>query len=437
MEKRQRNLAVSRHFWVLAHRWVGLSIAGFLIVVGLTGSLLAFLPELNHALTPHLFPAARSAPALGLGELALAAQALMPQAEVKTVYIDTSGSALIGVKPKTDPKTGKPYELGANQLILDSATGRERGRRTVGKEELPTGLENLMPFIYHLHFGLSLGKTGNVVLGIVALLWTVDCFVAFYLTLPAGRKNRSGRSGRPMATPNGTAGNALLTQEQSRSFWHRWKPAWLVKWTASRYRINFDLHRAGGLWLWTLLLIFAWSSVSFNLHKEVYEPFMRIFFDLPPLEKPAKRSLQPGAVALGWREAQSVAERLMREQAEIHGFSVEEPIALYRQAELGRYHYRVRSSLDVQQKNSITALYFDLYSGQLQHLHLPTTQHSGYTVSAWLKALHEGDVFGLPYRIFVSVAGLAIVMLSVTGVIIWLRKSRARKIHLERGVRSA
>lgn len=408
-----------RHFWVLMHRWVGLATAGFLIIVGLTGSLLAFLPELNHALTPHLFPASKTAPALGLGELALAAQDLLPQAEVKTVYVNPpSGSALIGFNPKTDPATGKPYELDYNQLILDSATGQERGRRMVGNmgSGLPTGLDNLMPFIYRLHYNLSLGKPGLWVLGIVALLWTLDCFVAFYLTLPAGRKNNLAYTAYPT--------------ENNRSFRQRWKPAWQVKWKASAYRINFDLHRAGGLWLWILLLIFAWSSVAFNLHKEVYEPVMRVFFDLPALSEPVKQAPPPNAVALGWREAQAVAERLMQKQAEIHGFTVYEPIALYRQAELGRYHYRVRSSLDIQHKNSVTALYFDLYSGQLQHVHLPTTQHAGYTVSAWLKALHEGDVFGLPYRIFVCVLGLAIVMLSVTGIVIWLRKRRARKHRL-------
>ena len=201
MKKRKRNLAISRHFWVLAHRWAGLAMAGFLIIVGLTGSLLAFLPELNHMLSPHLFPAIRSAPALGLGELALTAQSLMPQAEVKTVYIDSSGSALIGFKPKNDSITGKPYELGANQLILDSATGRERGRRMVGQLELATVLDDMMPYIYRLHFSLSLGKTGNMALGIVALLWMIDCFVAFYLTLPVSRKKQGTHSGRTMATP--------------------------------------------------------------------------------------------------------------------------------------------------------------------------------------------------------------------------------------------
>ena len=53
-------------------------------------------------------------------------------------------------------------------------------------------------------------------------------------------------------------------------------------------------------------------------------------------------------------------------------------------------------------------------------------EHSGNTVSEWLRALHTADVFGLPYRIFVCVLGLIITMLSVTGVYIWWKKRKAR-----------
>jgi uncharacterized iron-regulated membrane protein len=48
---------------------------------------------------------------------------------------------------------------------------------------------------------------------------------------------------------------------------------------------------------------------------------------------------------------------------------------------------------------------------------LPTGQYAGNTVTSWLFALHEANVFGLPYRIIVCLLGLAIVMLSVTGIV--------------------
>ena len=411
---------MTRHFLVLIHRWVGLATAGFLIIVGLTGSLLTFLPEINHALTPHLFPANQSTP-LKPGELALAAQDLLPQTSIVTVFINSSGSALVGFIPKTDPATGKPYQLGFNQFIIDAATGRELGRRTVGV--LPTGIDNLMPFVYWLHMNLLLGPTGNVALGIVALLWTLDCFVAFYLTFPIRRKKTgSAESGNPPRMGDGT------TQKQ-RNFWQRWKPALQVKWRASIYRVNFDLHRAGGLWLWLMLLIFAWSSVGFNLHDPVYQPVMRMLFDLPPADAQINSTQQPHTAPMGWREAQTTAERLMQEQAQTYGFAVDTAVALYRQEALGRYYYRVKSSLDIRDKSGDTELNFDMYSGQLLSLKLPTTQYSGYTAGAWLKALHVADVFGMSYRVLVSVLGLVIVMLSVTGAIIWLRKRRARIFH--------
>ena len=38
-----------------------------------------------------------------------------------------------------------------------------------------------------------------------------------------------------------------------------------------------------------------------------------------------------------------------------------------------------------------------------------------------------GNVFGLPYRIFVCMIGLIVVMLSITGIVIWSRKHRVQK----------
>lgn len=41
--------------------------------------------------------------------------------------------------------------------------------------------------------------------------------------------------------------------------------------------------------------------------------------------------------------------------------------------------------------------------------------------------LHSGRILGMPGRIMMSVMGLMVVMLSVTGIVIWERKRRARR----------
>ena len=392
---------MSRRFWLLLHRYVGLAMTAFLVIVGLTGSLLAFFAELDRLVAPHWYPPLSSGDLLDPGELALRAEMRVPQARVNSVYLGEAERAEVTIAPRSDPATGKPYELAHDTLLLDPVTGEEIGRRNWGA--ITDGVANLMPFIYKLHYELALGTFGIWVLGIAALAWTIDCFVGAYLTFPAGRGS-------------------------GRSFWARWKPAWKVKRRAGAYRLNFDLHRAGGLWLWAMLLVFAWSSVYMNLWDTIYTWATRAVFEYkaPWTELPAlpKELGQPG---LGWPEAHAVARSLMDEQAAVHGFKVERVVAMRLDRERGVYRYQVRSDREIQDRRGTTEVFFDADSGALRLALRPSGQHTGNTVTNWLYALHEANVFGLPYRIFVCVLGLVIVMLSVTGVVIWDRKRRARK----------
>ncbi len=398
---------MTRHFLVLLHRYTGLAMAGFLIIVGLTGSLLAFNSELEHAITPQLYAVDTGGARLSAAALIARAEALVPTAEVNYLSLGDAESVLASMSPRIDAATGKAYELGFDQLILNPYTGQELGRRTWGA--ISEGMINLMPFVYKLHFNLALGEVGMWALGITALVWTLDCFVGFYLTLPATKKSQN--------TP------------RTKSFWQRWQPAWLIKWRGSKHRINFDLHRAGGLWLWIMLLIFAWSSVSMNLWDTVYTKTTQLVFDfhapwtdLPKLDKPLA---QP---AIGWPQALNIAEALMAKTAAEQGFRVEQPIAIWLNREQGVYVYNVRSSRDIQDKQGNTRIFFDANTGAQRLQLLPSGQYNGNTITNWLTALHMANVFGMPYRIFVCVLGLAIIMLSVTGVIIWLRKRHAARL---------
>ena len=242
-------------------------------------------------------------------------------------------------------------------------------------------------------------------LGIVALAWTIDCFVGAYLTFPAGRGS-------------------------GRGFWALWKSAWKVKRGACAYRLNFDLHRAGGLWPWAMLLIFAWSSVYMNLWDTVYTWATRAVFDFrPPWVLQVKQPAPVEAPRLGWREAQVVARRLMAEEAGRRGIAIGKPIALAYDAESASYTYQVESDRDIADRPRRYGMQvnFDGNTGALNYALLPSGRYAGNTVSNWLYALHMANVFGLPYRIFVCVLGLVIVMLSATGVVIWAKKRAARR----------
>jgi uncharacterized iron-regulated membrane protein len=393
-----------RPFWVWLHRWVGLALALVLVIVGLTGSLLAFYPELQRLANPHWYPDRAPATWLSPGELAARLETAEPRAKVNMVQLQAFEAATrVWVEPRTDPASGKPFDIDYEYVILDPATGAvlDRGRWAA----IGDSWRQIVDFIYELHFNLSLGSFGAWLLGILAVAWTIDCFVGAYLTLPA---RRSG----------------------GRGFLARWRPAWKVKRGAGNYRLNFDLHRAGGLWLWVALLVFAWSSVYMNLSHNVYTWVTRTVMDYWPRWVLLVPKAEPVPTpALGWREAQAVADRLMADQARAKGFRTGPAVLLYYSAEHGSYTYEVRSTLDFtdRPRRYGVQVVFDGHSGALQHVMLPTGQHTGNTVSHWLHALHMGNVFGLPYRIFVCVLGIAIAALSVTGVVVWWHKLRARR----------
>jgi len=394
---------------VWLHRWTGLVMAGFLILVGLTGSMLALWSPLERLVCPQIYAAPRpGVPQLDLATLAEHAGTLVPQCRVAGVELFGTNQVWVSFEPHhMDPATAHLCTLGFDQLLLDPWTGAELGRRKFG--DISQGWINLMPFIYQLHSNLRLSMTGYWILGGVALLWTVDCFVGFYLTLPVALDR----------------------------FWQRWRPSWLIKRRAGFYSFNFLLHRASGLWLWAMLFIFAWSSVYLNL-SAVYDRVTGALFDYTwavshPMEMPHREGNQPPK--LDWRAAQEAGARLMAEQAAIHGFTVERQESLSYVPVENAYYYDARTSRDISDLNA-TALVLDGDTGGFRSLRLTTGEHSGNTISTWLYALHTADVFGLPYRIFVCFLGLAISMLSVTGVYIWWKKRKGRLFTASRRGRS-
>jgi uncharacterized iron-regulated membrane protein len=240
-----------RPFWVIVHRWAGLTLALFLAVAGLTGSLLPWFDELDAATAPAMQNAAPPRPGQApLDPLAVRAALLArhPAARVDFVYPPARTAAPTGSMPRGStrrPDWSAP--TGPIGTMSSSIPGRGgTGHRRYGA--IRQGVKNLMPFLYQLH-SLALGPWGLFAMGLAALVWTLDCFVGFYLTLPPGALGK----GVPAALA----------------------ACWKLRYPSTGYKLTFDLHRAGGLWLWPILLVFALSSVSFNL-PQVYRPALTL-----------------------------------------------------------------------------------------------------------------------------------------------------------------
>lgn len=407
-------LSLTRQFWVVLHRWAGLTLTLFLAVAGFTGIFLAWIDELDTAAAPQLhltaLPHAGARP-LDTFDIRESVMRRYPGADIHFLPLEAEpGRSLQLFVEWPDSRTGleRADAPNWNQIFINPYTGEELGRRKWG--DIAQGTINLMPFVYRLHYSLALGDWGLFIFGLAALIWTLDCFVGFYLTLPAGQ-------------------HAARERPPTSSWWQRWRPSWAVRWKASRYKLNFDLHRAGGLWLWPLLLVFAWSSVSFNL-PQVYVPVMKLLGAQDQREAYFSAMLpQPRSnPAMSYRAALDRGRVLAREQADNAGLKLTAhgETYLWHTPETGMYVYYFTTDADISKHGAGTLVAFDSNSGALKRFEAPTGQNAANTTTTWITLLHTAHVLGLPWRIAVSLIGALVTMLCVTGVVIWMRKRSSR-----------
>ena len=423
-----------RRICLFLHRYVGLALATFLVVTGLTGAVISWDHELDEWLNPHLIHVPHASPSTARGPdsaaktpLDYVAEVEATHPEVKVLFVplapEPGHTINYWAEPRFNPETGRLFEPDFNQIFVDPETGEEVGRRKWGAV-WPLSKENFVSFLYKLHFSLHIPALwgtdhwGIWLLGIVALLWTLDCFIALILTLPARRRVRQ-KNAPP--TPNGS--HSGMT---AQSFWARWQSSWLVRTKRGSYKLNFDLHRAGGLWTWLLALVIAFTGFSMNLYAEIFEPLMTMVSDVTPSIWTSREERPPRE----WTDPKlSFFDIVERAPAEAKRQGITAPPGhLYYSPALNIYEVEYYRPGDGHGSGGVghPEIYFDGTDGRVLGNRKPWT---GTAADLFVQAqfpVHSGRILGLPGRILVSLMGLVVALLSVTGVYIWYKKRLAR-----------
>lgn len=405
-----------RRSLVLIHRYAGLLMAPFLVITGLTGAVISWDHELDAWLNPRLMQASTRGTPRPTLDLVREIEQRDPRLRVSFAPLtaEPGASLQFGIEPKIDPQSGRPYAIGFNQLFVDPVSGTELGRREWGAV-WPVTRENIVSFLYKLHFSLHLPEVGGIdrwgiwLLGVIAVLWMIDCFTGVVLTFPAPTR----KSPSPAPSLN------------RRSWMARWRDAWRVRRAAGNYKLNYDLHRAGSLWTWLLLLTLAFTAFSLNLYREVFFPLMTTFSRVTPTPfdtRPPAPLSHPHEARLEFSEIVAHA----RAEATRRGW-LEPPGSIFYSSAFGLYSVQF---FDPGEEHGAAGvgpprLFFDGDDGRLLGERLPW---HGTPADLFVQAqfpLHSGRILGLPGRIMISAMGLVVAGLSVTGVYIWWRKRRA------------
>jgi len=360
-----------RRAWSLAHRWLGLAIAVFVTIAGLTGSAIAFWRELDAWLNPAWFRVEPGEERRPLSALLADVGSARPDSRVRALLLPDRPDAALVLMLSADAG-------GADELFVDPYTGTLLGERDT--DAIGLGAGQLVPFLYRLHYSLKLGRFGEYLLGVAALAWLVAMLVGLALAWP-----RRGK----------------------------WRQALSVKRSAGTPRMLFDLHRAAGLLSAAVFVVVAWTALWWNMDYAVRPALAALLPPTPwypdtlPDTAPAPHDAGPDAALAAARAARPAGE------AYLIGILPEKGlyrVVMKQPGEIGLY--------------GRTEVFVSMDGADVGE---PATHRPGDTYATWQLPLHTGQFLGLPGRVLWCVAGLAPLLLAATGTALWLRRRRVAR----------
>jgi uncharacterized iron-regulated membrane protein len=184
-----------------------------------------------------------------------------------------------------------------------------------------------------------------------------------------------------------------------------------------------------------MLLVIAWSSVAFNL-PQVYTPVMRLAgaTDDRALLSAAAPPRAAGVQPMDFTAAEARGAALAR-AATSNGPDRLQPRGnawLWHLPGAGIYVYGFTTNHDVPDDGAAAEVAFDDVTGTLRQVTLPQATPAANRLTDWIEALHMARTLGWPWKVFMTLLGAAVTMLSVTGVLLWTKKRSARLLGRRR-----
>ncbi len=376
---------VWRTWWVQVHLYLGLSVGALLVVFGVTGSILVFFQEIDEWLNPVLLtvsvPSTGSAPVRPLQDIVTAAQqAATPGSRIVQLYGPRNRTGVFAIYAEHPSKAWQ-------RIYIDPYRAAVTGVRSYAAYEWVP--HYLMDVVFQLHFALFLGENGLIIVALGALLLLLSLISGVIVWWP-------------------------LTGQ--------WRQAFVLRWPSTPVRLNFDLHKTFSLYTCLVLGAVLLSGVWMNWN----DPFVWVVRLLSPATRGPKQA--PVSIPLEGRQpitpAQALAIATARYPEGVLNILVmpEDSTGIYL---VGRREVPGLSLFWSERTVSI-----DQYSGAILDVREPATRRSaGETFADWQWPLHSGQAFGLPGRLMVCLSGLACPVIYVTGVRMWWRKRRARRMR--------
>jgi len=350
------------------HRYLGLICGVVLIIIGTTGSLLIFEPELEHQLIEH-----RLGVIVPQGNpISIDAVVASVRAELGRAPHLTLGNILMP-QDATSPYQARLRDSGDHlvQLFIHPYTGQIMGT-------IPEA-ESWLHIALRLHYQLLAGNTGMIIAGITGLLLFILSLTGIVLW-PGWRKLIVG---------------------------------FKIKWNAHPKRRNFDIHKVAGAIAAVFLAFTGFTGFCWNFYDWSSSVIYAITLTPKPPELVSKPL--PNQVTLPISKSLAVANTIFPNSITTYVGVPSKPDGVVR---VGK-----RQAHEALRYGESEVL-VDPYSGKVLHKQDSKTSGLGDRILNAFAPLHFGTFWGLPSRILYVFVGLAPLILFITGFVMWWYRKR-------------
>lgn len=352
------------------HLWLGLISGIILMVVALTGGLLAFEDELELILFKQRHIVQPAPQRLTADSLVSIANHVFPGKKLARLIIETepdrSVEARIGGKGKAmkiayiNPYTGKVLYKGSYQ-------------------------QQFYQQVRNLHRYLLLDEAGKVVTGI-------SCSICLFLTI---------------------SGIILWWPANKKAIKQRYK----IKWDASGKRLNWDLHAVTGFYLSIFLVVITLTGLVWS-----YDWVENLIFQIAD-GKVQKEAKVKNLVKLKKAET-GIFQKMENEMERLYPYPGTLAFNILPKGGLA-VGLQKESALSTVRRTD--AAFFDSKTGRLVKQQPYTSLSTGTKIRRMILPIHSGSVFGWPTKLLALIVTLFTASLPVTGLLIWLGKRKKPK----------
>lgn len=349
------------------HLYIGLGIGLLLALSGLTGSLVVFRDEIEGLVYPELMETAPRDERVSLQEVLNAVQRAYPQDKPFAIRM-----------PRTPQQTYRVKMNDAHDLFIyvDPYSGKILGAHR--QEDTFTG------WVALLHTEILSGERGETLLGVGALLLICMAVTGLILWWP-----RNGKI----------------------------SPGFKIQWSAHWKKVNFDLHRASGIYVALFLLLTAFTGASLVFNKTFAYVINTVTASPPRPAPPLSDPLRAGMPTPLLDVLLHQADRILPATTTWINLPQTPQAALV-----------IRKKLpEESHPNGKNFVYFDQYTGEVLQVENALTAPLGTRIFNTLYPIHIGAIGGTPTRILQVITGLALPVLLVTGFVIWKNRKKVKR----------